>query len=380
MFQTPDQAPLGGVGHARQAVRLLRCDRSTAAGRCRASPTCSAARGRAGHASSGGGRACWAAAPITGAASRCATGPTTSSPTAATDWASTGRSRYEDVAPYYDKVEMLIGVYGTQRGPREHAGLARRDACCRRPRRWSAIYLVAQRAKRLGIPVDPGPPRRADAAAGPPAHPGAAASGQSDGAAHPGRGHAATRSACIWATPCGRGCAIRANYQSTTVHLPPALATGNLDILTDAMVARGHARRATAAPTASLHRPDDRRGTSTSRRASSCSRRAPASPCASCSTRSRAQLPGRPRQLERQGRPLPDGHGRRQRRTARSRCSRACRRTTRTARATGTSCTRPGGSTRNSTPASSASRAAITSNSAAASACRRRHRAPGSSG
>ncbi len=36
--------------------------------------------------------------------------------------------------------------------------------------------------------------------------------------------------------PCGRGCSIRANYQSTTVHLPPALATGNLDIVTDAMV------------------------------------------------------------------------------------------------------------------------------------------------
>src|SRR5206468_2900307 len=41
---------------------------------------------------------------------------------------------------------------------------------------------------------------------------------------------------CFWATPCGRGCAIKANYQSTTVHLPPALASGNLDILTDAMV------------------------------------------------------------------------------------------------------------------------------------------------
>jgi len=43
------------------------------------------------------------------------------------------------------------------------------------------------------------------------------------------------RSACFWATPCGRGCSIRANYQSTTVHLPPALATGNLDILPRAM-------------------------------------------------------------------------------------------------------------------------------------------------
>jgi choline dehydrogenase-like flavoprotein len=44
------------------------------------------------------------------------------------------------------------------------------------------------------------------------------------------------RTPCLWATPCGYGCAIRANYQSTTVHLPPALETGNLDITTDAMV------------------------------------------------------------------------------------------------------------------------------------------------
>ena len=44
------------------------------------------------------------------------------------------------------------------------------------------------------------------------------------------------RAACFWATPCGRGCAIRANYQSTTVHLPPALATGNLDLVVNAMV------------------------------------------------------------------------------------------------------------------------------------------------
>ncbi len=68
---------------------------------------------------------------------------------------------------------------------------------------------------------------------------------------HPGNTRAQTilaadmqkRSACIWATPCGRGCSIRANYQSTTVHLPPALDTGNLDIVTEAMV-RAVTRRA----------------------------------------------------------------------------------------------------------------------------------------
>ena len=45
-----------------------------------------------------------------------------------------------------------------------------------------------------------------------------------------------SRAACFWATDCGRGCSIKATYQSTTVHLPPALATGNLDIVPDAMV------------------------------------------------------------------------------------------------------------------------------------------------
>src|SRR5882757_7501106 len=44
------------------------------------------------------------------------------------------------------------------------------------------------------------------------------------------------RSPCFWATECHRGCSIRANFQSTTVLLPAALQTGNLDILTDAMV------------------------------------------------------------------------------------------------------------------------------------------------
>jgi choline dehydrogenase-like flavoprotein len=44
------------------------------------------------------------------------------------------------------------------------------------------------------------------------------------------------RAACFWATPCGRGCNIGANYQSTTVHLPPALDTGRLDIVCNAMV------------------------------------------------------------------------------------------------------------------------------------------------
>src|SRR6202000_850184 len=44
------------------------------------------------------------------------------------------------------------------------------------------------------------------------------------------------RSACFYATEGHRGCAIKANFQSTTVLIPPAVETGNLDIITDAMV------------------------------------------------------------------------------------------------------------------------------------------------
>ncbi|MEI8618694.1 hypothetical protein P4S63_20675 [Pseudoalteromonas sp. B193] len=42
--------------------------------------------------------------------------------------------------------------------------------------------------------------------------------------------------ACFYATPCGHGCSIGAAFQTTTSLLPMAKATGNLEIITDAMV------------------------------------------------------------------------------------------------------------------------------------------------
>jgi choline dehydrogenase-like flavoprotein len=141
---------------------------------------------------------------------------------------------YEDVAPYYDKVERLIGVYGSSEGlentPNSPAGCLLPP-----PARIISDHLIAQRAERLGIPIIPGHRavltekldfRRSPALL----HPGNLKAQQIIAA------DMQRRSACLWATPCGRGCAVRANYQSTTVHLPPALQTGNLDILCDAMV------------------------------------------------------------------------------------------------------------------------------------------------
>jgi choline dehydrogenase-like flavoprotein len=141
---------------------------------------------------------------------------------------------YEELAPYYDKVEMLIGVYGANDGL-ENTPDSPPGCLLPPPKPRVSDLLIADRAKRLGIPVVAGHravltqaldhrnlPRKL--------HPGNA-NAQALLAAHMQR-----RAACFWATPCGRGCSVGANYQSTTVHLPPALATGKLDILVNAMV------------------------------------------------------------------------------------------------------------------------------------------------
>jgi choline dehydrogenase-like flavoprotein len=141
---------------------------------------------------------------------------------------------YEDVAPYYDKVEMLIGVYGSNEGL-ENTPNSSEGVLLPPPKARAGELLAQQRAKKLGLPVIP-------------IH-RAVLSVKQDAERIPAKLHPQNptaqrilaqamrdRAACFWATQCGRGCSIKANYQSTTVHLPPALATGNLDILPNAMV------------------------------------------------------------------------------------------------------------------------------------------------
>ncbi|HEM46710.1 MAG TPA: GMC family oxidoreductase [Alphaproteobacteria bacterium] len=142
---------------------------------------------------------------------------------------------YEDIAPYYDRTEALIGVYGSNEGlentpdsspgvllpppaPRVHELLTRK--VCREELdipvipAHLAILSEKQDADRLPAELFP-----------------------NNALAQRVVGDSMrARAACFWATPCGRGCSIKANFQSPTVLLPPALATGNLDIRTDAMV------------------------------------------------------------------------------------------------------------------------------------------------
>ncbi|MCX6953053.1 MAG: GMC family oxidoreductase [Verrucomicrobia bacterium] len=141
---------------------------------------------------------------------------------------------YEDLAPYYDKTEMLVGVFGTNSGLENTPDSP--DGCLLPPPKMRAGELLAHhRTKKLGIPVLP-------------IH-RAVLTQKQDAENLPAKLHPKNakaqriaaqamreRAACFWATACGRGCSIKANYQSTTVHLPPALATGNLDIVSDAMV------------------------------------------------------------------------------------------------------------------------------------------------
>jgi choline dehydrogenase-like flavoprotein len=146
------------------------------------------------------------------------------------DWPFT----YDEIAPYYDKAEMLIGVYGENEGleniPDSSPGVLQPPPAPR-----ANELLVKKHAKPMGIPVIPIHraviTRRLDHERLP-------------AKLHPGNPKAqrilakamSERAACFFATPCHRGCSIRATYQSTTVHLPPALDTGNLDIIPNAMV------------------------------------------------------------------------------------------------------------------------------------------------
>lgn len=141
---------------------------------------------------------------------------------------------YEDLAPYYDKVEMLIGVYGANDGL-ENTPNSPPGVLLPPPKPRVSDLLIQQRARKLNIPAIAG--HRAvltkplDHKRLPQLlHPGNAKAQQILAA------DMQKRAACFFATPCGRGCSVRANYQSTTVHLPPALDTDNLDIVTDAMV------------------------------------------------------------------------------------------------------------------------------------------------
>jgi choline dehydrogenase-like flavoprotein len=232
MFQTPDEAPLGGVGTPPKPFGFY--DATVDGGwQVPGEPYVRASEAAA-------GRFEWWRARMLGGRTNhwgriaLRNGPYDFRPKSRDGLGFDWPIGYPDLAPYYDKVELLVGVYGTSEGL-ENTPDSPPGCLLPPPRPIVSDYLVRQRARRLGIPVIPGhravltqplDHRRNPARL----HPGNATAQALVAEAMRSRG------ACLWATPCGRGCSVRANYQSTTVHLPPALASGKLDITTDAMV------------------------------------------------------------------------------------------------------------------------------------------------
>jgi len=113
---------------------------------------------------------------------------------------------YDDIAPYYDKVESYIGVFGT----RENIPSAP-DGVFQPPPKPRCNEIIAQKAcQRLGIPCIPS--RLAILT-------------------RPLNG----RPACHYCAQCGRGCKLAANFSSSQVLIPPAMDTGRLTLMTNAM-------------------------------------------------------------------------------------------------------------------------------------------------
>ncbi len=113
---------------------------------------------------------------------------------------------YQDLAPYYDRTEELIGVFGSHENM-ENAP----DGKFLPPPKPRAHELIIQRAARkLNIPCIPS---------------------RLSILTRPLNG----RIACGYCGQCGRSCATGSNFSSPTVLLPPAQATQLLEIRTGAM-------------------------------------------------------------------------------------------------------------------------------------------------
>jgi len=113
---------------------------------------------------------------------------------------------YNDLKPYYDRVDRLVGVFGSVEGlPNDPDGIFLPPP---KPRCYE--LLIKQAADRLGITCIPS---------------------RLSVLTRPLNG----RLACHYCGQCNRGCRINANFSSPGVLLQPAVATGHLTILTGAM-------------------------------------------------------------------------------------------------------------------------------------------------
>jgi choline dehydrogenase-like flavoprotein len=114
---------------------------------------------------------------------------------------------YDDLKPYYDRLDQLVGLFGSNEGIHNQPdGIFLPPP---RPRVYELMVMDA--AKRLNVTCIPG---RLSILTRP----------------HNGR------QGCHYCGQCNRGCTVNANFTSTNVLIAPALATRRLTLMTNAMV------------------------------------------------------------------------------------------------------------------------------------------------
>jgi choline dehydrogenase-like flavoprotein len=114
---------------------------------------------------------------------------------------------YEDIKPYYDKIDELIGVFGTNEGlendpdgiflpppkPRLHELMIKKAATT------AGVKVIPSRLSILTKKINN------------------------------------ERGSCFFCSQCGRGCQVYADFSSSSVLIKPAIATGNCDVIPNAM-------------------------------------------------------------------------------------------------------------------------------------------------
>ena len=114
---------------------------------------------------------------------------------------------YDDVKPYYDQVDKLIGVFGTVENlPNEPDGIFLRP-----PKPRLHELMIAQAGKKANIPVIPS---RLSILTEPINN---------------------ERGVCFYCRQCGRACQAYADFSSSSVLVIPALKTGNVHLINNAM-------------------------------------------------------------------------------------------------------------------------------------------------
>ncbi len=115
---------------------------------------------------------------------------------------------YDDVKPYYDKVDKLIGVFGSNEGlPNDPDGFF---LPAPKPRLHELFYING--ARKLNVPVIPARKSMLTKRIN------------------------SERGVCFYCGQCDRACSIHADFSSSTALVYPALKGGQVDLYTDSMV------------------------------------------------------------------------------------------------------------------------------------------------